>query len=401
MITTRPGVLLVGDQLHMGGTEGQFVEVACGLDRSRWDIHLTCLRVVGPQRARIEAAGMRVWSCGPGSFKSPRFAVAVVRLARYLRTHRISLVHCFDFYSNVLGVIAGRLAGVRAVIASQRELGDLRTPLQRRIYRLAMRLADYTLVNTEVVAERLVRARVLAPERIVMIPNGVDTRRFSPAPALPRRLTGYPTVGTLACLRAGKGLEHLVRALALVRARCLERGAPAVRDAYSVRPPLDSPRAEPRFVIWGGGPLHAELERLIADVGLTGSAELCGPTTQPEAALRAMDIFVLPSLSEACSNVLLEAMATGLPLVATRVGGNPALVDDDVSGLLVPAADPDALAKAIIRLVEDPALAERLGASARQEVSSHFGLDRMLSRVEALYGQALETRPRRAPGHTE
>jgi len=98
---------------------------------------------------------------------------------------------------------------------------------------------------------------------------------------------------------------------------------------------------------------------------------------------------VLPSLSEACSNVLLEAMASGLPVVTTRVGGNPALVDDEVTGLLVPPGDPAALAKAIIRLVEDPVLAERLGAGAREVACSHFGLDRMLSRVQALYDRAL------------
>jgi L-malate glycosyltransferase len=296
----------------------------------------------------------------------------VMTLARYLRTHRIRLIHCFDFYSNILGVFAGRLAQVPAVIASQRELGDLRTPRERRVYRLVMRLAHYTLVNTEVVAERLMRARVPGPERIVMIPNGVDTRRFSPAPASPRLLTGRPTVGTLACLRSGKGLEHFVRATALVR------------NHYS-----DSPQAEPRFEIWGGGPLHTQLERLMGEANLNGSAKLCGPTTEPEAALRSMDIFVLPSLSEACSNVLLEAMASGLPLVATRVGGNPTLIDDEVTGLLVPPGDPPALAKAIIRLAEDPLLAERLGAGARQVACARFGLDPMLSRIQTLYERAL------------
>ena len=367
MIVTRPGILLIGDSLNVGGTEGQFVEIACGLDRSRWDVHLTCNRAVGPLRARIEATGQSVWSCGPGSFKSPRFARALWRLARYLRAHRIRVVHAFDFYSDILGVIAARLAGVPTVIASQRELGDLRTPLERRFYRLAMRLADYVVVNAQAVAERLTLARAVAPRRIVVIPNGVDTVRFSPAPSRPRRLAGHVTVGTLANLRPEKGLEHLVRAMALVR----DRGAGE------------------QLAIWGDGPLRADVERLIGEVGLSASARLRGATIEPEAALRTMDIFVLPSLSEACSNVLLEAMASGLPVVTTRVGGNPALVDDEVTGLLVPPGDPAALAKAIIRLVEDPVLAERLGAGAREVACSHFGLGRMLSRVQALYDRAL------------
>ena len=369
MIATRPGVLLIGDTLHVGGTEGQFVEVACGLDRSRWDIHLTCLNAVGPLRARIEASGMVVWSCGRGSFKSPRFVLAAWGLARYLRAHRIRLVHCFDFYSNILGVTAARIAGAPAVIASQRELGDLRTPLQRRFYRLSMRLADYVLVNAEAVAERLAHARVLGPERIVLIPNGVNTVRFSPQPIRPRHRAGHVMVGSLANLRAEKGLEHLVHAMVLVR------------DRYP----------QERLTIWGDGPLRADLTRLIDEVGLSGSAELRGATTEPETALQAMDIFALPSLSEACPNVLLEAMASGLPVVATRVGGNPALVEDEVTGLLVPPGDPDALAKAIIRLMEDPMLADRLGAAAREVVCARFGVNRMLARVQALYERALDT----------
>src|SRR3989442_16034734 len=171
MIETRPGVLLIGDTLHVGGTEGQFVEVACGLDRSRWDIHLTCLDAVGPLRARIEASGMVVWSCGRGSFKSPRFVLAAWGLARYLRAHRIRLVHCFDFYSNILGVTAARIAGALAVIARQRELGGLPTPLPRPVYRLIMRLADYVLVNAEAVAERLADPRPPRAQRGVLIPH--------------------------------------------------------------------------------------------------------------------------------------------------------------------------------------------------------------------------------------
>ena len=370
----RPGVLLIGDTLNLGGTEGQFVEVACGLDPSRWSVHVSCLRAVGPLRMRLEAAGIRARSCGRGSFKSPRFPLAVWELARYLRAHRIRLVHSFDFYSNILGVPAARLARV-PVIASQRELGDLRPRLQRRVHWMALRLADSVLVNSGAVAERLRLSRAVAPGRLVVIPNGVDLARFSPAPEPGRGRPGLITVGTLANLRPEKGIQDLLRAMSLVR------------DRYP----------QGRLAIWGGGPLRADLEGLIGELGLRAEARLHGPTTEPEAALRALDIFVLPSLSEACSNVLLEAMASGLPVVATRVGGNPVLVEDEMTGLLVRPGDPDALAKAIIRLVEDPMLARRLGASAYDVVRSRFGVDRMLSRVQALYERALSGQARRAP----
>ena len=369
-MSARPGILLVGDSLHVGGTEGQFVELACGLDRSRWDVHVTCLRAAGPLRARLEAAGLEPWSSGPGSFKSPAMVTAVAALARRVRAHAIDLVHCFDFYSNVLGVLAARVARV-PVIASQRELGDLRTLVQRLAYRVAMRLADYTVVNSEAVAARIAPGR----SRVVVIPNGVDTARFAPAPPRPRRAGEPVTIGTLANLRPEKGLAHLLHAMCLVRA-----AHPAAR-----------------LVVWGGGPLHDDLQHLAAGLGLGDGAELRGPTTTPEAALRALDVFVLPSLSEASSNVVLEAMATGLPVVATAVGGTPWLVDHEVSGVLVKPADASALAGAITRLVSEPARAARLGAFARAVVEARFSLGRMLARVQELYERPLAVSASRAP----
>jgi L-malate glycosyltransferase len=361
-MSARPAVLLVGDSLSLGGTEGQFVEVACGLDRARWDVRVTCLRAVGALRARLDAANLSAWSCGRGSFRSPRFVLAVWTLARYMRTHRIRLVHCFDFYSDVLGIIAARIARVPAIIASQRELGDLRTPLERGLYRAATRLADVTVVNTDAVARRV------ASPRVVVIPNGVDTRRFAPDAGAPHRRPRHTTVGTLANLRREKGLGHLVEAMALVRERYPDE----------------------RLVIWGDGPMRGELERRVAVHGWPVDDVLRGATTTPADVLRGLDVFVLPSLSEACSNVVLEAMATGLPVVATRVGGTPALIEDEVSGLLVPPADPQAMAKAILRLVETPDLAARLGTAARATAQGRFSLTRMLGCIETLYETTLD-----------
>src|SRR6267142_1725013 len=146
MSQPRPRVLLLGDTLNLGGTEGQLAEVACGLDRSRWEVNVACVRAEGPLRARLEAAGLKPRSLGPSSFKSPGLGVAIARLADYLRRNAVRLVHCFDFYSNIVGVPAARLARVPVVIASQRDLGNLRPPLQRRLHNVALRLADYVVV---------------------------------------------------------------------------------------------------------------------------------------------------------------------------------------------------------------------------------------------------------------
>jgi len=229
-----------------------------------------------------------------------------------------------------------------------------------------LRLADRVLVNSQAVADRLTVHRALA-RRIVLIPNGVDLVRFSPPPGPTGRRSGRVTVGTLANLRPEKGLADFVRAAALVRERC----------------------PDVRFVVWGEGPRRPHLERLVAQLGVGGTVELRGSTAEPEVELRKLDIFVLPSLSEACSNGLLEAMATGLPVVTTNVGGNASLVEDEVTGLLVPPGDSRSIATAIVRLIQTPAFAAELAARGRDRLQATFGMDRMVARVEALYGGTL------------
>lgn len=365
MTTPRPSVLLVGDTLNLGGTEGQFAEIASRLDRSRWDVHVACLRAEGPLRAKLDAAGVQPWSCGRGSFKSPALALAVIGLARYLRAHRIRILHTFDFYSNVMGVPAGRLAGTPAIIASQRDLGNLRPRLQRRVHGLALRLATHVFVNSPAIAERLRQSISTKPGRITVVGNGVDLARFAPEP---RREPGpHVLIGALANLRPEKGLADLIEAAALVRRR--------------------APQA--RFAIWGEGPLRPALDALIRTHQLTDTVELRGSTREPETALRQCAIFVLPSLSEASPNVVLEAMATGLPVVATRVGGTPALVADQQTGLLVPPGEPRALAEALVRLIQAPALGAQLGARAHERARLEFGMDRMLASVEDFYRETL------------
>ena len=364
MTRHRPGVLLVGDTLNLGGTEGQFAEVACGLDQSRWDLHVCCVRAEGPLRARLEAAGVHPWSLGPRSFRSPALAGAILRLARHLRRHTVRLVHCFDFYSNILGVCAARLAGTPVVIASQRDMGNLRSRGQQAIHSLALALATHVLVNSDAIAAGLAGTRAARKGRLAVIHNGVDLARFAPGTLSGRAPV---TVATLANLRPEKGLRQLVEAAAVVAWK--------------------APRA--RFVIWGDGPQRSDLDALIRARGLTGTVQMPGPTRQPETALKRCDVFVLPSLSEASSNVVLEAMGTGLPVVATRVGGLPGLVEDEGTGLLVPPNDVPALAQAILRLLETPGLAATMGARGRARALAEFSLERMAERVDTFYCRAL------------
>jgi len=292
--------------------------------------------------------------------------VAILRLAAYLRRHAVRLVHCFDFYSNVLGVPAARLARTPAVIASQRDMGNLRSRGQQAIHSTALGLATHILVNSEAIAARLANTRAGRQGRLVVVRNGVDVTRFAPVAAAPNR-GEVTTVATLANLRPEKGLVQLLEATAIVARR--------------------APRA--RLVIWGEGPLRMELEARIRTLGLTGSVEMRGATREPAQALQQCQIFVLASLSEASSNVVLEAMATGLPIVGTRVGGTPGLVDDHRTGLLVPPDNAPALAEAILALIEAPAMAAEMGVQGRARAIAEFGMDRMHERIDRFYCRAL------------
>jgi sugar transferase (PEP-CTERM/EpsH1 system associated) len=223
-------------------------------------------------------------------------------------------------------------------------------------------------------------------ERITRIVNGVDTKRFHP-PGQRALLVDCPfghdrrhvVVGAVGRLQAVKNQVDLARAF--VRALDL---APALRSRL-------------RLVITGDGPLRPSVEGILAPAGVSELAWLTGARDDVPEVLRALDVFVLPSLGEGISNTILEAMATGLPVIATDVGGNRELVEDGRTGVLVPAGDVDALAAAIVRYA-DETTARAAGLAARERVLRLFSLDAMVANYASLYQRLLADRaPARRP----
>jgi glycosyltransferase involved in cell wall biosynthesis len=281
------------------------------------------------------------------------------------------IVHTYLVSANLYGALAARLAGVPAVVTSRRDTGFSRN------WRL--RLVEEWLVNPRVVrvaavcpavAREARRERGLSAERVVTIPNGVDTAEFDPA-LHPREaarsrlgLAGDDAaLGVIAHLSPVKGHADLLAAMArIVEAR---------------------PRA--RLFVVGDGVLRAELEAKCRALGLTGRVVFTGARPDVAAVLAALDVVVVPSHTEGLSNALLEAMAMARPVVATAVGGNPDAVEAGTTGLLVPPRDPEALAASVLGLLERPDEARRLGEAARRRVLAEFSLDRMVAGYEALY----------------
>jgi glycosyltransferase involved in cell wall biosynthesis len=370
---------------HPGGTERQFTNLALGLDAARYDLRFGCLHAKGPLMDPIRARGIAV-----DEYRIPKLfhrdtASAQMRLARDLRRTRVRIVHSYNFYANVFAIPAARLARVDAVIASIRDMGIYLTPRQLQVQRLACRLADVVLVNAEAIRRWLI-ADGYPAERIRVIGNGIDLAPFE-APHTPGTLhheiglpADTPLVFVVSRLVPRKGLEQFLEAAAI--------DAPRHPGAHWV---MAGVAEQPDYAV--------ELERLAARLGLGRRIHFLGPRNDVPALLADAAVAVLPSLSEGLSNVLLESMASGAPTVATRVGGAPEVVEDGVNGLLVPPGDAAALARAVGRLLDDRALAVRVGAAARTLVRARFSLAAMVAQTTAVYDALLQGRRLEAPAH--
>jgi glycosyltransferase involved in cell wall biosynthesis len=297
---------------------------------------------------------------------------AVPRLAALIRRERADLVHSFLFHMDVLGTAAARIARVPAIASVRGVHYDFDTWYRRLAWMVTARLATAITAVSEEAADLLSRHARIPRTRIAVIPNGVDTDVLCPGPrAGVLRAVGVPdgafVIGTVGRLDPIKGHVHLLGAAAEVVTK--------------------HPRCH--FVFVGQGPAGDALAEQASALGLNGHVHFLGARNDILQLLREMDIFVLPSLSEGMSNALLEAMATGLPCVATSVGGNKELVRHRHSGFLVPPASARHLAAAIVRLAGDASMRARLGAAAREAVSNTFSLHAMIEAHHALYAKVV------------
>ncbi len=348
-----------------GGTERQMTELIRRLDRSRWAVHLATFRPRGAWFERAAETAASVETFPLTSFKSPRSLAQLGRFARWCRTRQIAVVHAAELYSNIFALPGAALAGVPVRIGNRREINPDKSAAQIALQRAAYGCAHKVVANSRAAVERLIDEHVPA-HRIGLVPNGLDGARYQPRE--PR--AALRRIVVVANLRAEKGHDVLIDAAGAV----LRRFPDARIDCV------------------GAGP---ERERLVArarDRGVAHAITFSGHCDDVADRLAAGDIFVLPSRSEAFPNALLEAMAAGLPVVASGVGGILELIEDGRTGLLMPPGDPSALSDRLLRLMSAPALASSLGARAREHVLAHYSFERMVDAFEQLYLTELERR---------
>jgi glycosyltransferase involved in cell wall biosynthesis len=363
----RRRVVLLAQSLNLGGSERQLAEVARALDRRRFEPIVACFNDDGMRADELRDAGVAVVEFPVRSFRAPATARIASSFFRWLRAREIAVVHPFDVPTVLFAVPIARAARVPVVLTSQR--GDRRlfpAGFQHGL-RLTDRLADAIVVNSEYIRGRLMSDFGVAGGRIRTCPNGVDTSRFRPDGATHRTElpAGAVTIGIVSALRPEKSIETLVEAFAR-----LER-----RNAH--------------LVVVGDGPCKPDLESLAHRLGIGGRCSFVPGTPDVPAWYRTLDVFVLPSLNESFSNALMEAMASGCAVVASRVGGNPELVDDGGTGLLFEAGNAADLARQLERLARDMPMRRRLAAAAVRRLRDGYATGRSAARVEALYEELL------------
>jgi glycosyltransferase involved in cell wall biosynthesis len=351
-------------ELNIGGTERQCAEMARSLDAGRFTAHVGCFRGAGYRATELERAGVPVLRLPVQSLASAGALRGLVMLRQYIRHHQIQIVHTFDFPMNLYASPAARLMRVPVVITSQRQSRDL-YPSVRPWLRITDRLSSAIVVNSDAVRREMMETERVPEPKLHLCYNGIDTALFQP-----RDLEASPatlTIGTLCALRPEKDLLTLAEAFHLIR------------DLH--------PRV--RLVIVGDGVLREPLARRAAELNFGDRFHLEPSTDDVPGWLRRMDIFVLPSVSEALSNSLMEAMATGCAPVASQVGGNPELVKDSRTGLLFEAGNAADLAHALDRLIVDSNLRLQLGRAASAFIHERFSLRAGADCLGALYEQLL------------
>ena len=366
-------ILYVITELEIGGAEKTLFELATRISRHGFEPQVATLGGLGPLGQELCAQGVPVHPLGARG----RWDVRVVwRLRRLVR--EADIVHSFLFHANMAARFAALATGVTAVVSSAR-VAERSRPRRRRLECLTHRLVDAQACVSNGVRD-FYAAGGFPREKLVVIPNGVDARRFAGRdPAFKSRLgigPDRPLITTIGRLHEQKGMAHFVRAAASIHRS----------------------RPDCHFLVVGSGPLEEELRALAKGLDLQGSITFLAHCDDVPAVLRATDVFLLASLWEGMPNVVLEAMAAAVPVVATRVEGTIDLIEHEKTGLLVMPRDVPALVSFALRLLGEPERAARLGQAAQEHVRANFRLEAMVRRHAELYAELLARAAHRSRG---
>lgn len=360
-------LLLVTDSLEVGGAERHVVDLAVALHQKGFEVVVAC-SVSGPLAQPLLGAGVPVKPMLDRKVKRRVSLTYALRLRRLMKGARFDLVHAHVYASGAAATLASLGSGVPLVLTEHTEaLWQGRRA--RTVSRFVYARARHIIVVSNAIRRRLIERDGVPPNLITVVPNAVSAVACTAAApqGLPAELGEGPLVGVIARLQPEKGLDHFLKAAARVAALV----------------------PEARFIVVGDGPLRGELEALARRIGVGESICFLGFRADAREVTGLLDVLVVPSLTEGSPLVVLEAMAAGVPVVASDVGGIPDQIRHEREGLLVPPGDPKALEVALLCLLRDPAYARVLGEEGRRRAHSKFGHGRMVRRIEEVYLEIL------------
>lgn len=371
----NPRILQLVDSFDEGGSERQALQLTRLLhDSGRYQVFLASLKADGVLRSQIADLDLGEISCYPLiSFYDANALVQLRRFVHDLRRLKIDVLHTHDFYTNIFGMVAGRLANVPVRIASRRETSGMRSRSQLQAQRAAYTLAHRIVANSEAVQRKLI-AEGIRKDKITVIYNGFDANRVASVKTF-SRVDAIATLGleknsSQRFVTIVANMRHEVKDYPMFL-RAAQRVSKVVPDVS--------------FLLAGEGELKGSLESLAAKLGLAEKTVFLGRVADIATLLSVSDVGVLASKAEGFSNSILEYMAAGCPVVATDVGGAREAVIEGETGYLVRSGDDELLAEQIISLLQNPELASRMAESGQRVVADKFSTAAQLRNTEALY----------------
>jgi len=378
-IDRRPLVVHVMYRFDTGGLENGVVNLVNHMPGDAYRHAIVALSEITDFRHRVERKDVDFIALhkppGQGFWLYPK-------LYRLFRRLRPQIVHSRNLAALEVQIPAWA-AGVPVRIHGEhgRDVADLdgSNVTYQRVRRFYRPFVHHYMALSRDLADYLVQKIHVPPGAITQVYNGVDTRRFQPAPGGVLPITGCPfdpsrhwLVGTVGRMQAVKDQTMLARAFAQALSQ-----APALRERL-------------RLVLVGEGPLRAQAQAILQDAGIADLAWLPGERSDVADVMCGLHLFALPSLAEGISNTILEAMASGLPVLATAVGGNADLVADGETGVIVPPGDPLPMAHHLLALASDPSHAHTMGQLGRQRVLERFSMQAMMATYQSVYDQQMQ-----------
>lgn len=349
--------------LLRGGSERLACDLALRLDTARVRSSVCALTMGGPMAETLAGAGIpfHVLGCASG-----RQWAVIIKLYRLFRKQHVDVVQTHHIKQLLYSGLGARLAGARLVHV-EHDCSSLRAPRVQRRLRVLAPLCHRIVAVGDTIRDFLVSEVGLPASQVSVIPNGVDVARYGPQPTMTREMLGLPArgrlIGHVGRLEAEKNQTGLLCAFAIVAYTC----------------------PDARLVIVGDGSQRSELQHAAHALGIAGRVHFLGLRNDVADLLPHLDVFVLSSRSEGLPIALLEALACARPVVATTVGEIPRLIQNEVTGVTVPPADPKALANALAGLLSSPHLAAAMGRAARQVIEERYSLTRVIGQYQELY----------------